>query len=178
LRVAYCRQCGSPLYCQVKRDRPSGGYYRCLKCMIHMRMDKLEQQTEKVLLFMYGGLELVELELVPGDDHQAAIHALERDIEALERITGTEIVIAVKQAEIDHLRSLPFDPDHYVPVPQGISVTEHWDTVDRAGKGSFLRSRRVRLFADRHNFEFHGGRLAESEAAPGYLEPLDSAVTA
>ncbi|HMD92689.1 MAG TPA: recombinase family protein [Trebonia sp.] len=172
LRVAYCRQCGSPLYCQVKRDRPSGGYYRCLKCMIHMRMDELEQQTENDLLFLYGDRELVELEPVPGDDHQVAIHALEREIEQLQSITGTEMVITAKQAEIDHLRSLPFDPDHYVPVPQRITVAEHWDALDRAGKGSFLRSRHVRVFADRHTVEVHGGLFDESDEAPGYLEPM------
>jgi DNA invertase Pin-like site-specific DNA recombinase len=177
LRVAYCRQCGSPLYCQVKRDRPSGGYYRCLECKIHMRMDKLEQQTENALLFLYGHLRLVELELVPGDDHQAAIHALERDIAALEKITGTELVVASKQAEIEHLRNEPFEPDHYVPVPQDITVAAHWDSLDDAGKGAFLRTRHVRVFADKHNFEFRGGLLEESEVAERYLEPLEPPAT-
>jgi DNA invertase Pin-like site-specific DNA recombinase len=46
LRVAFCEQCEAPLYCQVKRDRPSGGYYRCLNCHTHMRMDHLERDVE------------------------------------------------------------------------------------------------------------------------------------
>lgn len=170
LRVAYCRQCGGPLYCAVKRDRPSGGYYRCLKCKTHMRMDRLEQRAEDSLLFLYGHLELVEYELKPGDDHQTAIHALERDINALEKISGTEAVITLKRAEIEHLQTAPFTPDHYVPVPQGITVAQHWETLDDEGKGSFLRRRRVRVLADREGFEFHGGLLAESETAAGTLE--------
>jgi hypothetical protein len=179
LRVAYCRQCGAPLYCQ-KKNRPSGGYYRCLKCMIHMRMDKLEQSVENTLLFLCGELELVEYQLVPGDDHQAAIHALEREIYTLEKITGTDTVISAKRAEIEHLRALPFDPDHYEPVPQGITVTEHWDGLDDGGKGAFLRKRHVRVFADKHNFEFHGGLLAPDESDEGYLVPVQpqSEVTA
>ena len=169
LRVAFCRVCEAPLYCQVKRDRPSGGYYRCLTCSIHMAKDKLEEGTENSLLFLYGNLELVEYQLVAGDDHQAAIHALERDIDALGKITGTEMVISAKRAEIEHFESMPFDPDHYEPVAQGISVAEHWDTLDAEGKGAFLRKRRVRVLADRDGFDFHGGLLAESEATPGTL---------
>jgi site-specific DNA recombinase len=172
LRVAYCRQCGEPLYAQVKRDRPSGGYYRCLACKIHMRMDHLEERTEGALMFLCGDLELVEYRLVPGDDHQTAIHALERDIDALKKITGTDMVVEAKQAEIEHLRALPFDPDHFEPVPQGITIEAHWATLDDAGKGAFLRKRHVRVFADRHNFEFHGGLLEESEDSPGHLVPV------
>lgn len=174
LRVAFCRQCDAPLYCQVKRDRPSGGYYRCLACKTHMRMDHLEQKTENALLFLYGGLELVEYQLVAGDDYQTEIHALERDIATLEKIAGTDTVISAKQAEIDHLRSLPFDPGHFEPVPQGITIAAHWDTLDQAGKGSFLRKRHVRVLADKHNTEFHGGMLEESDTTPGYLVPVDA----
>lgn len=172
LRVAYCRQCSGPLYCQVKRNRPSGGYYKCPACEIHMRKDQLEERTENALLFLYGNAELVELQLVPGDDHQTEIHKLEADITALERITGTDMVIGAKRAEIDHLRELPFEPDRYIPVPQGVTVAEHWDTLEDSGKGSFLRKRHVRVFADLAGMEFHGGLLAESDDAPGYLVPV------
>lgn len=170
LRVAFCRQCGAPLYCGIK-DRPSGGHYRCLNCNIHMAKDKLEQRTEDSLLFLYGDLELVEYQLVAGDDHQSAIHALERDIASLEKITGTETVIRAKQAEIDHLRALPFDPDHYEPVPQGITVAKHWETLDDEAKGSFMRRRRVRVLADKDRFEFHGGLLAASDDT--HLAPVE-----
>ncbi len=172
LRVAYCRKCGGPLYCALKRDRPSGGQYRCYPCHTAIRKDKLENFAEGSLLFLCGDLEYVEYQLVAGDDHQAAIHALEKDIAALEKITGTEMVIAAKQAEIDHLRSLPFDPDHYEPVPQGITVAEHWATLDNTGKGAFMRKRGVRVIADHKAIEFHGGLLEPSEATPGYLVPV------
>lgn len=172
LRVAFCRQCGSPLYCQVKHDRASGGYYRCLKCMIHVPKDKLESRTEDSLLFAYGHLEYVEYQLVPGDDHQAAIHTLEREIDALGQITGAESLINAKLAEAERLKSLPFTADEYKPVPQGVSVADHWDTLDDEGKGSFMRKRHVRMIADKHRFEFLGGMLEESETMTGALEPV------
>lgn len=171
LRVAYCRTCQAPLYAQ-KKNRPSGGYYRCLNCRTCIRMDKLEQQVEACLLFVAGSLELTERKLVPGDDHQTAIHALERDVDALEKITGTETVIEAKRAEIAALRALPFAPDHYEPVPQGITVADHWAALDAEGRGSFLRKRGVRVFAGRTSVEFHGGWLIESESAEGWLFPL------
>jgi DNA invertase Pin-like site-specific DNA recombinase len=173
LRVAFCHQCGGPLYCLVQKSKPNSARYRCLKCMMYLRKDDLEHKTEAVLLFLYGQAELVEYQLVPGDDHQTAIHALQREIDTLEKITGTDMVIYAKRAEIEHLRSLPFDPDRYVPVPLGITVAENWATLDDEGKGSFLRKYRVRVFADKHNFELRAGLLEESEA--GYLEPVDLA---
>lgn len=169
LRVAFCGSCGGPLYCALKRRLPSGGHYRCLPCKTYLRMDRLEQRTEDSLLFLYGDLELTEYKLVPGDDHQSAIHALRREIDMLGKISGTEAVIAAKNAEVDHLSSLPFEPDHYVEVPQGITVAEHWATLSTQDKGSFLRKRHVRVLADKHRFEFHGGLFEESEAAPGHL---------
>jgi site-specific DNA recombinase len=164
LRVAFCRQCDAPLYCQVKRDRPSGGYYKCHACQTHIRKDRLEQFAESALLDAAGSRKLVKMELVPGDDHQAEIHALERDIDALEKITGTDIVVRVKQTEIEHLRALPFDPDHYVPVPQGITVAEHWATLDDAGKGSFMRTWGVTVKADRSGADLHTGWLTADDA--------------
>jgi site-specific DNA recombinase len=149
LRVVFCQQCGAPLYCQIKRDRPSGGYYRCLNCHIHMRMDKLEHDAERLVLRTIGHRELMKMELVPGDDHQAEIHNIERDIDALEKITGTDTVIAAKCAEIKHLESLPFASDHYVPRPQGITIAQHWETLDQQGKGSFLRTWGLKIRADR-----------------------------
>lgn len=159
LRVAFCRQCDAPLYCQVKRNRPSGGYYKCHTCQMHMRMDRLEQFAESALLEQAGSRQLVKMELVPGDDHQAEIHVLEREIDALEKITGTEMVIKAKQIEIEHLRSLPFDPDHYVPVPQDITVAQHWATLDDRGKGSFMRTWGVTVKADRSGAELRTGWL-------------------
>jgi site-specific DNA recombinase len=179
LGVAFCAQCGEPLYLNLA-DRPCGGYYRHLRnrsadipCKVRVRKDTLEEQTEDSLLFLYGDLEYVEYQLVPGDDHQATIHELERDIATLEKITGTEAVVTMKRAEIEHLQTMGFDPDHWEPVPQGIKVRAYWATLDETGRTAFLRKRRVRVLADKRHFEFHGGLLAESEMAPGILAPAE-----
>lgn len=177
LGVVYCAQCGEQLYCNVYPERESGGYYRHLRnrsadipCKVRVRRYDLEDRIASSLLFLCGDLEYVEYQLVPGDDHQAAIHALEKDVDILEKITGAESLIEIKRAEIQHLRDMPFDPDHYSPVPQGIKVRQHWETLDEQGKAAFLRKRNVRVIADKHHFEFHGGLLAESETLPGTLD--------
>jgi hypothetical protein len=105
--------------------------------------------VEGLVLATIGKLELMKMELVPSDDHQAEIHNIERDIDALEKITGTDAVIKAKLAEIKHLESLPFSPDHYEPVPQGIKIAKHWETLDSQGKGSFLRTWGLKIRADR-----------------------------
>ena len=70
-------------------------------------MDYLERDAEGLVLATIGGLELMKMELKPGDDHQAEIHKIEHDIDALERITGTETVITAKLAEIKHPSGKP-----------------------------------------------------------------------
>lgn len=177
LGVVFCAQCGKPLYCNIMPERESGGYYRHnrdksadIPCKVRVRRYDLEDKTEDSLLFLYGNLEYAEYEFVPGDDHQTAIHALERDIDLLEKVTGADTLIDAKRAEITHLREMPFDPDHFEPVPKGIKVRAHWETLDDQGKAEFLRKRGVRVIADKTHFEFHGGLLAEFESAPGTLE--------
>jgi len=53
-------------------------------------MDNLAHDVEALVLATIGQSELVKMELVPGDDHQAEICKIERDIDALQRITGTD----------------------------------------------------------------------------------------
>jgi site-specific DNA recombinase len=175
LRVAFCDQCGSPLYCQLKRDRPSGGYYHCIACTpaIYPARDKLEESAETLLLHLIGNQDHMKMELVPGDDHQAEIHKIEREIDALQRITGTETVITAKLTEIKHLESLPYAPDHYVPRPQGIKISAHWVTLDDQGKGAYMRSMGFKIKADQNGITAYqlkyGTQIYDLES--GQIEP-------
>lgn len=173
LGIVFCAQCREILYCNIAPERESGGYYRHLRnrsaeipCKVRIRRYDLEAQIDSALLFFCGGSEHVEYQLAPGDDHQAAIHALEREVDLLNKITGTEVLIAVKEAEIQHLRNEPFEPDHYEPVPQGITVAEHWDSLDEQGRAAYLRRTNVRVFADKEHFEFQGGRMEQVSISP------------
>lgn len=168
LRVAFCRKCERPLYAQKKTSRKYG-YYKCLQCHMYLRMDKLEQQTENALLFLYGDLEVPRRRLVPGDDHQSRIHHLAQEIETLQKITGTESVIEVKQAEIERLKAIPYEPDHYVREGTGVTVTDHWENLSYTDRGSFLRTYGVRVIADKQTVEFHDGWLSPDESKPGRL---------
>lgn len=163
LRVAYCRICKSPLYAGVKRDWVHRGHYRCLECVIYIRMDELEDFVESKLLEAVGERKLTRRQLVPGDDHQAAIHALEADIEKLSAISGTELVIESKRAEIDTLKAMPYEPDRYERVQLDITVAEHWATLDNEGRGSFLRNWGVKVHADRDGAKLALGWLIADE---------------
>ena len=166
LRVAYCRQCEHhpPLYAAVKKTRKQH-YYRCTECGMWLRMELLEQFVEQRLIGSYGQRQVTKPVLIPGDDHQTRIRALERDIERLADIEGTDMVIQAKQTEIDVLRAAPFEPDRWVHEPIGVTVAEHWRSLDRDGKGSFLRQWGVRLLADRRGGELRSGWLAVDEPA-------------
>jgi site-specific DNA recombinase len=168
LRVAFCLKCGSPLYAHVRRDRPSPGYYRCLPCKTYISIGKLESYAQGSLLYFAGDLPAVRRRLIPGDDHQKAIHALEREIDTLAAITGAEGLTEAKQAEISRLKSLPYAPDHYEWVPTGQTVTELWESLkdDPAGKGEIMRHWGVRVFADPHKMEIRLPWLDEEQGFP------------
>lgn len=166
LRVAYCRTCDGnpPLYGALKNNRSYRGYYRCLNsCGSNIRMEQLESFVEQSLLQAVGERKLTKRVLVPGDDHQDAIHALERDIETLQAIAGTETVIEAKQAEIDALKAAPYEPDHYERQQLDITVAEHWATLDDEGKGSFLRDWKVTVHADKEGAKLRLGWLGRDE---------------
>jgi hypothetical protein len=149
LQVAFCRICKGPLY-----GHKSSRSYRCTTCNKYLGMKKLEGRILDFIRLEIGPLEYVKRVLVPGDDHQSTIHALEREIDTLEKISGTEVVIKAKQAEIDNLRSLPYDPDHYEPIGQGITVNELLDRLPTPGDiGSFLREYGTKIYADKNGIE-------------------------
>lgn len=158
LRVAFCRTCQSPLYGHFRHDRARLSY-RCIPCGWYIPGAKLEGFAEQSLLKAAGTRKLRERVLVPGDDHQAAIHALEREVETLRGISGTDMVVEAKEAEIEHLKALPFEPDRYVLRPTDITVAEHWKTLDAEGKGSFLRTWGVRIEADKTGAKLTTGWL-------------------
>jgi hypothetical protein len=94
------------------------------------------------------------------------IHALEREIETLSAITGTDAVIEAKEAEIARLKSLPYSPDHYEWVPTGMTVAKLWETLDDEGKGEIMRHWGVRVFADPRKFEMHMPALEDDDKFP------------
>lgn len=159
LQVAFCRVCSSPLYGNNRRDRPNKGNYRCLRCGFYIPMGRLESFVEDNLLKSVGHRKLRERVLVPGDDHQVAIHTLEKETDALERISGTEAVIEMKRAEIEHLKNEPYEPDHYEFKTLDFSVRQYWTALDHESRGSFLRSWGVTVLADKQGAKLTLGWL-------------------
>jgi DNA invertase Pin-like site-specific DNA recombinase len=164
LRVAFCRGCDRPLYAQVKAKTRHHAYYKCLNCRMYLRMGDLEDRVSDSVVSIAGDLELARRRLVPGDDHQSRIHHVEQEIETLEKITGTEAVVEAKQTEIARLKSMPYEPDHYVREEMGVKIKDHWEKLDYAERGSFLRTYGVRVLADKQGIEFHGGWLMADDA--------------
>jgi DNA invertase Pin-like site-specific DNA recombinase len=163
LRVAYCRQCHGPYYGHLRQGRALRGYYVCHPCGIHIRMDRFEDAVEKALLREAGSRQLVKRELQPGDDWSKDIEKAKQDLDALRALSPSDslnLVIREREDALDELRHRPHAPDHIVEIPLGVTVAEHWATLDMAGKGQFLREWEVKAEADREGLVLTLGWLA------------------
>jgi len=162
LRVAYCITDGGVMYGHVRNNRRMKGYYTCHICGQGVRMEKLEQQTEGSLLFLWGSDKMRRKVVIPGDDYAAQIRAVETDLEKLRDIADQSLVAAAiesAEAKLADLEAMPHEPDRIEWPETDITVADHWETLDDAGKGKFLRDANVRVNADAHRFEM---RVTES----------------
>jgi DNA invertase Pin-like site-specific DNA recombinase len=152
LRVAYCRTCKAPLYAALKRDRPSGGYYRCLKCGMVTPLTTLEDGIESDLRNVWGNQPYRQRRLIPGDDHAKEIKRLERQLEQAQELEFVDT--SPLEAKIAELRAAPYEPDRVVLVDTHQTVAEHWDELDgSAERNRFLRDRDVRYLVTPDDFE-------------------------
>lgn len=158
LQVAFCA-CGKPLYFQRKKltQKHPANYYKCIACHVYVNAEWLESTVERVLLGNAGTWELTRRRLVPGDDSQVRVNALKSEIETLKAITGTESVVAAKEAEIAALEASQFQPDRYVTEPVGETVAQRWDALGATERGSFLRSLGLYVRATKTTIEMSQG---------------------
>ncbi|MEU4714689.1 recombinase family protein [Micromonospora purpureochromogenes] len=172
--LAFCGEDGSPLHFNwmVKPERNQEyRYYRCsarakqgLKCDAKApRAEALEADAVGAFLAIVGDLEVMERQLVPGEDHTAELARVDQALTELrgDRAAGLYsgdrgtaeyramyLSLEGKRAE---LAELPNVPDRWDMVPTGRTFRETWDAL--AGpeeRRAFLLSSglRVKVHAD------------------------------
>jgi DNA invertase Pin-like site-specific DNA recombinase len=157
LRVAFCMDCGGPLYGFKPESRPPEyGYYRCEVCQFRLRYHDLEDKTIGSLMFVAGD-ELVHRKVVHmGDQHTAERFDLIREIETLRGISGVDVSgpIAALEAKLKALTD-SIEPGTEAWEPTGQTVEDLWRTLDRSEQGQFLRDAKISVEAAPGRFKFN-----------------------
>jgi site-specific DNA recombinase len=193
-RVAYCRKCSAPfdkksprandviLYGHRRvKDPAKGSYYACGQCGNYVPLERLEQEVTAFVLLDAGERLLRERKIIPGDDHAADIARLERRAERLRAELAEEHdpdlarSVATYETRIAELRAMPHQPEQvtWVPAASGVTVAAHWDGLDSAGKGRFLRDWGVVVFADRDGWIGRAGWLPTDKDTFNLPDGLD-----
>lgn len=165
LRIAFCIECGQPLYRQTNRKNGiEREYYRCRgwrdklnDCKISSLSGKLLQEvTEKVLLDTIGDFEVMEEVYIPAESHtQELVEATEALTDLLERSAGKHAAVrAVYQrqidaleAQIERLSALPEAPARKELRPSGSTYRELWEVSNDGERRWLLLKAGVRIEA-------------------------------
>jgi hypothetical protein len=143
-------------------------YYNCKSCGLNVRLDKVEPLIEALILHEAGERVLLERRIVHGDDHAADMSRLERAAERRRELLaddpGDEDMarsLASMEAQIAELRRRPHEPDRteWREAESGITVRQHWESLDTAGRASFLRDWEVTALANRQGMQITLGWL-------------------
>jgi hypothetical protein len=181
------RHTGAGTYGHTKDHRE---YYNCKSCGLNIRLDKVEPLIEAFIMHEVGNRVLLERRIVHGDDHAAAIARLERSAERRRQLLSDDPhdedmarSLAAMEAQIDDLRRRPHEPDQteWREVQSGITVAQHWASLDTGGRAQFLRDWEVTALAHRNGAEITLGwlqicsqtfKLADNRLAPASLPAL------
>lgn len=166
LNVAFCAKCGGPLYKWSKANRhgKTYSYYRCRnnyrgagrpdRCTAKaIPCDLLDTAAGEVVLDAIGKKEITERTVVPGDNHDAEMAAVDTALADLTAQLNREVISdaefdtkkAALRARKAELRVLPAEPDEVTEQGTGVTVAERWPELDTAAKGAFLRKHEVTL---------------------------------
>jgi DNA invertase Pin-like site-specific DNA recombinase len=161
--AAFCGRCALPLY----GFRKKGGYeyYRCrstsnppTSCGAFLiPLPDLESAVEDALMQRWGGRELYRRTVKPGKDYRAEIETVKAQIDALESENYTdpnELKVSVRmiaklETELGRLKSLPIVEPGEDWTPAGITVREHYLSLDADDKNHLLERWGVRAVAKR-----------------------------
>lgn len=146
LNVAFCKACNGTLYGNIRGGRTP--LYRCRVCKRAIAKDWLEGRVEAELRGRWGSRKRMVPHVVKGDDNAAEIRKLERQREAVVGIPGVDV--SGLDAIITSLRQQPHVPDRIEWIETEGTIAEHWESLDVAGRGEFLREQEVRVTVDWH----------------------------
>jgi DNA invertase Pin-like site-specific DNA recombinase len=206
-RVFFCRTCspqpfshgtavimyGNRRYTGAGSDRHTKDhreYYNCKSCGLNVRLDKVEPLVKALIMREVGERVLLERRVIHGDDHAAAISRLERAAERRRELLADDPddedmkrSLTAMEAQIADLRRMPHEPDttEWREVESGITVAQHWESLDTGGRAKFLRDWEVTVLGDRDGAEITLGwlqvyteafKLADNRLAPAALPAL------
>ncbi len=159
--TAYCGVCAKPLY----GFRKKGGYqyYRCVTqsspattCGARMiPLSALESAVEDAVMQRWGGRELYRKTVKPGKDYRAEIENVKAQVEAIESENYTDPaelkvsirMIAKLETELERLESLPVEEGGEEWTPAGVTVRDHYESLDADGRNHLLEKWGVRAIA-------------------------------
>jgi site-specific DNA recombinase len=163
LHVAYCTDCGEPLYqaTSVKRGQPYA-YYRCPTGMrygerqVTARADQLDEAVTQEFLAAVGSLPVMRREEDPGEDYSeelAQVDAAMRELRE-DRAAGLyrgergsaeyRQMYARLESRRERLEALPSRPPTIRLVPTGETYSDKWADSDTAARRRMLLDAGVR----------------------------------
>ncbi len=153
LRVAFCAECGEPLYGEKTQSRTP--YYRCNRDGIRLPYSELEAKTIGSLMLVAGDEFIHHKVLTMGDQRTAERFDLIRQIDTMKEITDadTSAVVATLEAKLKAITD-SIEPGTESWEPTDITVADYWETLDRAEQGKFLLDAKIRVEAKRGTFKF------------------------
>lgn len=170
LDIAFCARCGAKMYSQrAVRRGVEYRYYRCRtvtttegKCSARsVRAEYLESRFEQMYLEQLGDREVVDEQLIPGEDHTAELAEAQTALAELASLAGsarsesarrvyTEQLEAL-DARIANLEALPHRGDTYVPILTGETFRQVWENSDETERRRFMVASGIRvLWAGTH----------------------------
>jgi site-specific DNA recombinase len=163
--ILLCGKCGGVMYLRssTSTTRKSGKryvyqYYRChgtarepSACKNMIPLPDIEswvadQMTGDVI----GRQELVETVVIPGHSHDDEIEQVEQDFRDLDMGSPDfDTRLAALRAERQRLQALPSVPDQTLTQRTGVTIADHWNALDTAGKRDYLLSSGAQVHAVR-----------------------------
>ena len=150
LNVACCHACRKPLY--SKRYTSKGHLYEYYTCSANcgarrISMKALEANIGSAVA-KHGGEPWREKHIEPGDNHNAEIGILERQIRVLD-LDAPDYADrhAELMAERARLKAIPAKPDKVEWIETGETIAEHWQAMTREERRAWLLSQGSKVYA-------------------------------
>jgi hypothetical protein len=130
-------------------------YYRCdgslrdrSKCRNMVPLEDADDWLSSWVTDVIGNQELIERTVVPGHGHEDEIAEVEADIRDLDLDDPDYLSKqSALMAERKRLKELPATPSKVMERPTGVTIGQHWATLDTAGRRAWLLAGKVRVMA-------------------------------
>jgi hypothetical protein len=157
-----CAKCGARMTFYINQGERASGtafrseYYRCdgsgpqrSTCRNMVRADTLAEDVELHMTeSAHADKKVKEIATIPGHGYQDEIAEVEADIQDLDM---DDPAYPARHAELyaerARLKALPAEPDRIMERVTGLTVAEHWATLDAGGRRAFLLASKARIVA-------------------------------